>query len=195
MLVYDDRMGHWGSQPWANDGAADWLDQFIEKSSVVEHIEAGLNLPFDQIDEVRAAANVLLAVTGICNFDRDDRNRLATQAVDRLSNAVEVGLYSNPTTRQLVFVEISQLHALITGSDDPVANVIAGIATEQFGLAQYDVVDIEGRAGDVATKDIIGTGFLDDRGVLHLRLEDGCEAGFQLSCRCVPAEATNPDVA
>jgi hypothetical protein len=188
-------MGHWGSQPWANDGAADWLDQFVEKTRVVEQIEAGLNLPFDQIDEVRAAASLLLAVADVCSFDRDDRCRLATQAVDRLSNAIEAGLYTNPTTHQLVLVEISRLRALITGSGDPVANVIGDIATERFGLALYDVVDIGGRAGDVATKDIVGTGLLDDCGVLHLRLEDGREAGFELSCRCVPAKTTDPDVA
>ena len=49
-------MGHWGTGPLENDSAGDWFYQ-LEKKSIVDLIEAGLNSK--DYDEVRAAAWLL----------------------------------------------------------------------------------------------------------------------------------------
>ena len=62
------------------------------------------------------------------------------------------------------------------------------IAYEQFGLTLYDVADVEGTIPETRTQDVVGTGFLDDAGVLHLQLTDG-RGHFEVSFRCVPDDS------
>ena len=185
-------MGHWGVQPWQNDAASDWLDSFAEQTQLSARIEAGLSLPLEQIDEIRAAAFLLLkfgeAGTGVV----DEAGRLLPLAIGRLSEAIESGLYSNPEFVRVVLAELTSLRRLIAaqsgsaGVPDPVLKELTRVASEELGLTQHDVVDVEGRIPESRVSDIVGTGFLDAEGVLHLRLEDGRENGFVLQCRCVP---------
>ena len=188
-------MGHWGIRSWENDAAADWLDSFMEQARIEERIRDGLSLPQDCIDEVRSAASLLLCLSELLSIPAQTRNKLASLAVDRLSDALESHDYTNHQIRSRVVEEIAQLRTLsvetaVGGSAkfDPIGKAIQKIAAEQFGLKQYDVVDIDGRSTTAPLRDIIGTGFLDSDGILNLELTDGRDDGFLLRCRCVPTK-------
>lgn len=185
-------MGHWGAHPWQNDSALDWLDEFAAQSRFTELIEAGLNLPLEQIDEIRAATHLLLQFAGSEVSVVPETTRLLALARQRLNNALDSGLFTTRQFRLRVLGEVDALSAAalkqsVTGrDDDDAAEAISRIATEVFGLTQYDLVDVEGHVVAARDRDIVGTGFLDADGVLHLQLEDGRPNGFQLKCRCVP---------
>ena len=188
-------MGHWGYRSWENDAAADWLESFAEQARVEERIRDGLSLPQDCIDEIRAAASLLLCLSELLSIPTQTRNELANLAIERLSDALESRDYTNLHIRSHVVEEIAQLRTLsvktgVGGSAkfDPIGKAIQKIAAEQFGLKQYDVVDIDGHCTTVRLKDIIGTGFLDSEGIHYLELTDGRDDGFLLRCRCVPTE-------
>ncbi|MBI1312136.1 hypothetical protein GC176_12665 [bacterium] len=191
-------MGHWGLQPWENDGAADWLDQFAEQSRLSERIENGLRLPLEQIDEIRATAYLLLKFSEAGAWLLDEPESLTELAIDRLSEAVESGLYTNPAMADIVLAELVSLRLLLAKQSgepdrpDPVLAELTRVASE-FGLAQYNVVEVEGSLMETRPRDVVGTGFLDDDGVLHLQLEDGRPNGFLLKCRCVPDDGSQSE--
>lgn len=53
-------MGFWGHEPWANDGAADWLDEHPEKTCSIADIAKALVLPIEDFDQIRIAAHILV---------------------------------------------------------------------------------------------------------------------------------------
>ena len=60
-------MGTWGVQPWGNDTAADWFDNFMEttkiRESVLATIEQDVEVDFaDSLQEIRAATYVFTAL-------------------------------------------------------------------------------------------------------------------------------------
>ncbi len=191
-LCYRRFMGLWGIQPWENDAAADWLDQLAEKTRLSDRIESALRLPLEHIDEIRAAAFLLLQLGEAGTWLVDQPDRLAMLAIERLTEAVESNLYTNPEIRRLILAELTQLRTLLTTETsreeetDPVGNKLSRIASEQFGLTQYDVIDVEGNLVETRLGDVVGTGSRDADGVLHLQLEDDRTNGFLLKCRCVP---------
>ena len=67
------------------------------------------------------------------------------------------------------------------------------MATEQFGLTLYDVIDIQGDIPESRTKDVVGTGFMSSDGAFKLQLEDGRPDGFHLKLRCVPDDSQDFD--
>lgn len=188
-------MGHWGFHSWENDAAADWLGSFAEQARIEERIRGGLSLPQDCIDEIRSAASLLLCLSELLSIPGQTQSELAHLAIERLSDALESRDYTNLQIRSLVVEEIAQLRTLAietaVGDEakfDPIGKAIQKIAAEQFGLKQYDVIDIDGRSTTIPLQDIVGTGFLDGDGVLHLELTDGRDDGFLLRCRCVPTK-------
>lgn len=84
-------MGHWGFRSWENDAAADWLGSFAEQTEIEKHIRDGLSLPADCFDEIRAAANLLLAMSKLQCVSGESRRKLARIAIERLSNNLESG--------------------------------------------------------------------------------------------------------
>lgn len=184
-------MGHWGTQPWENDSAADWLDEVAGQGQLLDRIREALTLPLEQIDEIRAAAHFLLHLTKAGIGVRSDMNLLARGAVFRLSEAVEERLFSHPDFSTNMISEIARLRELFSSAEDdqlpPLIerSKVKQIASEQFGLTLYDVADVEGTIPETKTHDVVGTGFLDECGVLHLQLTDG-RGHFEVSFRCVP---------
>lgn len=190
-------MGHWGLQPWENDSAADWLDEFAEQTGLIEKISDGLELPLTEIDKVRAAAHVLLSVSAAGLLESQSREDLACLAIGRLSEAIESELFTNPGFRALVLSEIAGLRSLLTSSieagpkPEMIVDEVQQMAVEQFRLHLYHVIDIDGVTAEFIAKDLVGTGFLDEDGVMHLQFDDGRENGFTMTCRCVPAERSD----
>lgn len=186
-------MGHWGYQSWENDSAADWLDQFAEQAEIEKRIRDGLSLSVDCIDKVRAAANLLLAMSKLQCVSGNTRKELASLAIERLSSDLESGEYEAPEFRTAVLDEIAQLRELVSssrGGSSLIHQFIHKKAKEQFGLTLYEVTDFSGTNANCVVKDLVGTGYLDQGGVLHLELTDGRDEGFLLRCRCVPADGT-----
>lgn len=191
-------MGHWGFQPWENDSAADWLDQFAEQADLSTRVKAGLSLPLDQIDEVRAAAHLLLNFSKLGLISTDATGQLVELAIHRLNEAVESGVFTNPDFVRIVTGELAQLRGLLAHADGaPLDELVGSTTAGEFlfangpsSLALYDVVDVAGVIPDTRTQDVVGTGFLDDEGSLHLQLEDGRDRGLKLRCRCVPDSLT-----
>lgn len=197
-VCYRRRMGHWGIEPWENDAAADWLDDFSENTRLAERIETGLSLPLEQIDAIRAASFLLLTFGTVGAPLVRDCGRLAQLAVRRLSEAIESGAFTNPQFVRRLVSELARLRNLEArsgqdSSSDPISAEISRVASDQFGLTLYDVTDIEGRMPAAVAEDIVGTGFLDETGVLHVQLEDGRDGGFKLSFRCVPDASADSD--
>lgn len=152
-------------------------------------------MPENCIDEIRSAASLLLCLSELLSIPAQTRNELASLAIDRLSDALESHDYTNLQIRSLVLGEIAQLRTLAgesAGEDSaksgPIGKAIQKIAAEQFGLKQYDVVDVDGHCTTISLKAIVGTGFLDSDGIVHLELTDARDNGFLLRCKCVPAE-------
>ena len=102
-------MGHWGTQPWENDSAADWLDKVAEQGQLLDRIREALTLPLEQIDEIRAAAHLLLHLTKAGIGAPSDMNLLARGAVFRLSEAVEERMFPHPDFSTNMINEIAGL--------------------------------------------------------------------------------------
>ena len=103
-------MGHWGTEPWANDPAADWYEAFFRSTQLAEHIELTLTLDINEhCDEVRAAAYVLLFLGRHEIWPDDSRKRCLSIAVDQLRKALETELFTNPDIIKQVQGEIRLL--------------------------------------------------------------------------------------
>ena len=187
-------MGHWGTQPWENDSAADWLDKVAEQGQLLDRIREALTLPLEQIDEIRAAAHLLLHLTKAGIGAPSDMNLLARGAVFRLSEAVEERMFPHPDFSTNMINESAGLRELFSSAEEdqlpPLIerSKVEQIASEQSGLTLYDVADVEGTIPETKPQDVVGTGFLDDAGVLHLQLTDG-RGHFEVSFRCVPDDS------
>ncbi len=185
-------MGHWGIRPLENDEAADWGDRFLRETQIVAKLSDAIEHPVTEIATVRAAAHTLLAIADAGVVDKRSIDDLAHRAILRLSEGLESDEYSNPDIRRAIVGEIVKLRSLVSAvaetvyEPDPIAHELNRVAQEQFNLRQYNVVDVESSESSIA-KDVVGTGFLDERGVLHIRLDDGRPDGLSMTFRCVPS--------
>ena len=110
MLCYAVTMGHWRTESWANDSAADWYDALFDSTQLAEHIETTLTLNvFDHCDEVRAAAYVLLVLGRNETWPVDSRKLCLTVAIEQLKQALDQRLYTNPEIVKQVEGEIRLL--------------------------------------------------------------------------------------
>ena len=188
-------MGYWGPHPWQNDSALNWLDQFAAQAQLNQQIESTLNLPLDQIDEIRAAAHLLLTLSSSDVQFIQNSTPLMQLAEKRLLEAIQAGLFTNRQFVLQVLGEVTALKSAVAGqcipgkhSDPLFENMIA--AGEELGLTLYTVADVEGDIPESRSKDVVGTGFLDEDSVLHLQLEDGRPNGFVLKFRCSPGDGS-----
>jgi len=188
-------MGHWGSHPWQNDPALDWLDKFAEQAQLNQQIEAALILPLEQIDEIRAAAHLLLTLSCSDVALVNESTPLLILAKQRLLEAIQAGVFGN---RQFILQMLGEVAALQSAVSrqcrpgrhpDTVMEEIAA-AGEELGLTPYSVSDFEGAMPESRAKDVVGSGFLDGDGVLHLQIEDGRPDGFLLKFRCSPSDGS-----
>ena len=189
-------MGHWGSHPWQNDSALDWLDKFAVEAQLTQQIEAGLNLPLELIDDIRAAAHLLLTLSSSDVQFVLDSAPLLKLAQKRLLEAIEAGLFTNRQFVLQVLGEVTALKAAVSRQGQPGKDSHSPIdglveAGEQFGLTLYTVADVEGDIPESRAKDVVGTGFLDEDSVLHVQIEDGRPNGFVLKFRCSPADGSD----
>jgi|GEM_PF-1852825 hypothetical protein len=191
-------MGHWGSHPWQNDSALDWLDKFAAEAQLNQQIDTGLNLPLEQIDEIRAAAHLLLTLSSSDVQFVLDSAPLLKLAQTRLLEAIEAKLFTNRQFILQVLGEVTALKAAVSrqgqpgkDSHSPIDGLIE--AGEQFGLTLYTVADVEGDIPESRARDVVGTGFLDGDAVLHVQLEDGRPDGFLLKFRCSPSDGSEFD--
>ena len=188
-------MGHWGPHPWQNDPALDWLDTFAEQTQLNERIETALNLPLDEIDEIRAAAHLLLTLSSSDVQFIQESTPLMELAQRRLLEAIQTGLMGNRQFILQMLGEIVALESAIAGqcrpgrhSDTVMEEIMA--AGEELGLTPYSASDFEGAMPESRTRDVVGSGFLDKEGVLHVQIEDGCPSGFLLKFRCSPSDGS-----
>ena len=188
-------MGHWGPHPWQNDPALDWLDKFAEQTQLNERIETALNLPLEQIDEIRAATHLLLTLSSSQVQFLQNSKPLLQLAEQRLLEAVQAGLFANRQFVLQVLGEVTALKSAVAGQcipgkhPDPLfENMIA--AGEELGLTMYAVSNVEGDIPESRARDVVGTGFLDEDSVLHVQIEDGRPDGFLLKFRCSPDDGS-----
>ena len=96
-------MGAWGLEPWANDAAADWLQQMFDVTGLAQRVEEALELPVeDHADEIRVAVYVLLQLSESYVWPADSRKRCLETADTRLSEILTNGKFTN--TRLLVAI-------------------------------------------------------------------------------------------
>lgn len=188
-------MGHWGIHPWHNDSALDWLDRFAEQAQLKQQIETALNLPMEQIDEIRAAAHLLLTLSYPDIALIEDPAPLLKLAKERLLEAIQARVFDNRQFVLQMLGEVAALQSAVSRQSlpgkhpDPVAKDIAATGIE-LGLTQYHVTDFEGDIRDSRARDVVGSGFLDQEGVLHVQIEDGHPNGFLLKFRCLPNDSS-----
>ena len=90
-------MGAWGLEPWANDAAADWLQQMFEITGIAQQIEEALSLPVeDHADEIRVAVYVLMQLSESYVWPAENRRRCLEAADARLSEILTSGTFTNP---------------------------------------------------------------------------------------------------
>lgn len=182
-------MGNWGIQPWQNDSAADWLDSFSKRTQLSERIEMALTLPDENIEDVRAAAYLLLRFAEAGTWLLDEPEQLVSLAIERLSGAIDSEIYTTPEFVEIVQAEVDALRRLFsdgTNSPDSGQSDQASVAAEKFGMTMYTVSDADGRIPESQAEEVVGNGFRGEDGVLHLRIEDGRPDGFLLKLRCPP---------
>lgn len=89
-------MGHWGTEPWANDAASDWCDGLFESTKLAQHIETTLILEIaDHCDEIRAAAHILLMLGENHIWPSESRIRCLNLAATKLQLALDCKLFTN----------------------------------------------------------------------------------------------------
>jgi hypothetical protein len=83
-------MGGWGTKPWENDTAADWYMNMMEATGLAEYVEKTIHQelgdddPGAAMDEIRAAAAVLLLLGHIHVWTGDDLEQHLKLAIVRL---------------------------------------------------------------------------------------------------------------
>ena len=188
-------MGYWGIHPWHNDSALDWLDRFAEQSQLKQQIDTALNLPLDQIDEIRAAAHLLLTMSHPDIALVENPTSLLKLAKERLLEAIQNRVFDNRQFILQMLGEVAALQSAVARQScpgkhpDPVAEQIAATGVD-FGLTPYHITDFEGDIRDSRASDVAGSGFLDQKGVLHVQIEDGRPNGFLLKFRCSPSDGS-----
>jgi hypothetical protein len=107
-------MGAWGSEPWDNDGAADWFGSLFEGSPFVERVHAGLQS--DDGEQVVAALWVVTVLARVYVWpmaDLDETLDLAIAAADQLLAKQDPGQYLADAERDLVKSKVEVMRAQI----------------------------------------------------------------------------------
>lgn len=114
-LCYAVAVGHWGTEPGANDPAVDWYDALFGSTQLAAHIETTLTLDVvDHCDEIRAAAYVLLVLGRPETWPADSRKRCLNVAIEQLKRALDQRLYMNPEIVKQVQGEIRLLEQRVS---------------------------------------------------------------------------------
>jgi hypothetical protein len=113
MLCYRPHMGMWGTEPWANDAAADWYDATFALTDLSEHVEQTLNLRVEErADEIRAAAHLVSRLGEHYIWPTDSRVRCIKLAIARLQEMVDKEIVTNPDLVETVQAEIEFLRSM-----------------------------------------------------------------------------------
>ncbi len=106
-------MGYWGIEPWQNDGAMNWFENFFELTGIAVHLEETLSRTVeDAADEIRAAVMVLLTLEAVA-WSGDVYESLATLARDRLTEMLGRGIYTNSDIIESIRSQLARLSAVL----------------------------------------------------------------------------------
>lgn len=186
-------MGYWGPHPWQNDPALDWLDKFAEQAQLNQQIETALRLPLEEIDEIRAAAHLLLTLSSSDVQFIQDSTSLMKLAQERLLEAIQTGVMGN---RQFILQMLGEIVALksavagqcSTGKHSDTSSVDVVAAAKEHGLTLFAVADVDGEIPESQAEEVVGTGFLDGKGGIRVQIEDERLNGFHLKFRLAPSD-------
>src|SRR5262245_47461362 len=89
-------MGSWGSSAWDNDGAADWFGELFDEIGLADRVEQTLQLDVDEYhQEVRAAANLLVAIGRVYIWPIDSLERHLELAIGQLEKIKALEIYED----------------------------------------------------------------------------------------------------
>ena len=110
-------MGAWGTEPTANDAAADWLLHLFEALPLVEHVEDALRGEIEtEVDEIRVAAHLLCSLGEAGLWPSEHLQRPATLAALKLESALMHGVFRNAHLIAAVRNEIRRLERLASAA-------------------------------------------------------------------------------
>ncbi|MCA9073721.1 MAG: hypothetical protein KDA93_01720 [Planctomycetaceae bacterium] len=107
-------MGRWGTEPWANDPAADWLDELFDATRLVEQVDDALALDLhDDIEEIRIAAHLLCTLGEAGLWPHEHLRRQVWVATSRLEAALSFRVDTNASLIASIREQVEKLQSLL----------------------------------------------------------------------------------
>ncbi|MFV0443008.1 MAG: hypothetical protein ACK5Q5_05520 [Planctomycetaceae bacterium] len=111
------RVGAWGTEPTANDAAADWLMHLFEALPLVEHVDDALQGDVrEEIDQIRVAAHLLCMLGEAGLWPQESLQKQVSQATTQLRAALMHRVFTNANLIGAVRQEITRLERLLDGT-------------------------------------------------------------------------------